>query len=262
MKIAVLVKEVPNTEARPRIDGGRVSRAGIDYVLNPYDEYAIEEAIRKAEAAPGSETFFVTVGGVSEKKVLLNVLAMGIDRAVVVAYPEMEGANPRGAAKIIAKVLEAEKPDLILAGKQGVDYDYGQTPIFVAEYLGLPHVAQVVKIDISGGGSVAICERNTDDGVEVVEVQLPAIITVDKGINEPRYPSLKGIMGAKKKPWDEKKPCDIGIDTALIDPAQAHIEYVSVSSPPTRQAGRKIEGEPADKVKELVRALREDSKVL
>jgi len=262
MKIAVLVKEVPNTEARPRIDSGRVSRAGIDYVINPYDEYAVEEAILKAESSEGSETFFVTVGGVSEKKVLLNVLAMGINRAVVVACPEMEGANPRGAAKLIAKVLETEKPDLILAGKQGVDYDYGQTPIFVAEYLGLPHVAQVIKLDIAADGASAICERNTDDGVEVVEVKLPAVITVDKGLNEPRYPSLKGIMGAKRKPWDEKKPSDLGIDASGYDPAQSNIEFVAVSTPPTRQAGRRLDGEPADKVKELVRALREDAKVL
>ena len=262
MKIAVLVKEVPNTEARPRIDGGKVSRAGIDYVVNPYDEYAVEEAIRKAEAAPGSETFFVTVGGVSEKKVLLNVLAMGIDRAIVVACPEMEGANPRGAAKLIAAVLQSEKPDLILAGKQGVDYDYGQTPILVAEYLGLPHVAQCVKIDISADGATATCERNTDDGTEVVEVNLPAVITADKGLNEPRYPSLKGIMGAKKKTWDEKKPADLGVDDAAVAPSQAQIEYVAVTTPPARKAGRIIKGEPAEVVKELVRSLREEAKIL
>lgn len=255
MKIAVLVKEVPNTESRPRIESGKVSRAGIPYIVNPYDEYAVEEAIRKAEAIPGSETFFITVGGVSEKKVLLNVLAMGIDRAVVVNSPEMEGANPAAAAAIIAKALEAEKPDLILAGKQGVDYDFGQTPIFVANLLGLPHVAMVTKLDLADGK--AICERNTDDGTEVVEVALPAVITVDKGINEPRYPALKGIMGAKKKPWDEKTPADFGIEAAY-----AAVEFVSFSTPQARQAGRVLQGEPAEQVKELVRLLREEAKVL
>ncbi|MCD6118858.1 electron transfer flavoprotein subunit beta/FixA family protein [bacterium] len=258
MKIAVLVKEVPNTESRPRIEGGRVSRDGIDYVVNPYDEYAVEEAITKAEALSG-ETFFVTVGGVSEKKVLLNVLAMGIDRAIVVNRTDMEGSNPRGAAKIIAKVLESEKPDLILAGKQGVDYDYGQTPLLVAEYLGLPHVSMAIKIDIEDGK--AICERNTDDGVEVVEVSLPAVITADKGLNLPRYPKLKGIMGAKKKPWETKELSDLGLDESLANPAESQVEYVEFSTPPARQAGRIIDGEPADKVKELVRALSEDSKV-
>lgn len=260
MKIAVLVKEVPNTEARPRVEGGRVSREGITYIVNPYDEYAVEEAIRKAEAIPGTETLFVTVGGAGERKNLLNMLAMGIDRAILVNLPQMEGANPRGAAKILARILDEEKPDLILAGKQGVDYDYGQTPILVAEYLGLPHVSMVTKLDITEGR--ATCERQVDDGTEIVEVVLPAVMTIEKGINEPRYPSLKGIMGAKKKPFAEKSLSDLGFDSSISEPSESHIEFVGATLPPTRQAGRILKGEPAEVVRELVQALRNEAKVI
>ncbi|MEP0814369.1 MAG: electron transfer flavoprotein subunit beta/FixA family protein [bacterium] len=260
MKIAVLVKEVPNTEARPRVEGGRVSREGIAYIVNPYDEYAVEEAIRKAEAIPGTETLFVTVGGAGERKNLLNLLAMGIDRAILVNLPHMEGANPRGTAKILARILEGEKPDLILAGKQGVDYDYGQTPIFVAQYLGLPHVSMVTKLEIND--SSALCERQVDDGIEVVEVALPAVLTIEKGINEPRYPSLKGIMGAKKKPFDEKTLNDLDLEAEVADPNESQIEFVGAALPPTRQAGRILKGEPSEVVKELVQALRNEAKVI
>ena len=260
MKIAVLVKEVPNTESKPQIEGDRLSREGIDYIVNPFDEYAIEEAIRKAEAGEGVETLFITVGGVSERKVLLNLLAMGIDRAIVVAAPEMEGANPRGAAKILARVLEDEKPDLILAGKQGVDYDYAQTPTLVAEYLGLPLVSIVAKLELEDGK--AICERMTDDGVEEVEVELPAVITIEKGINEPRYPSLKGIMGAKKKPWETKTLDDLGLDSSVADPRASQIKYVGFTTPPGRQAGRMLAGEPIEQVRALVEALKNEAKVI
>jgi len=248
LNIAVLVKFVPPTEASLKISTDRrlIDPSDINFVLNPYDEYAVEEALRIKEKLGGT-VIAVSLGGDEAGKAIRQALAMGADEGLQVL--PSGGYDMLGTAKALAAALNGKGFELILAGKQAVDDDCGAIGSMVAEFLDIPHVANVVKLTLDGGKADA--EREFEGGVECFSAPLPLLITAQKGLNEPRYPSLKGIMTAKKKT----------INTFQAKPDQPKTRIVELKYPPVRPAG-KIVGEGADAVPELVRLLKEEAKVI
>lgn len=249
MKIAVCLKRVPDTTAKIAIGADRVSidEAGIKFVPNPYDEFALEAAIALKEAAGAGETVVYTLGGDSAQETLRSALAMGIDRAVLLQG--QGSADALAVARTLADALRAGGFDLILFGKMAVD-DYNHAVgAMVAELLGLPCVTAAVKLAVANGALEA--EREVEGGVEVLAARLPAVVTCDKGLNNPRLPSLKGIMAAKKKP----------LDVTPVTVAAGGFGVTALELPPERQPGR-IVGEGADAVPALIAALRTEAKVL
>jgi electron transfer flavoprotein beta subunit len=248
MKVAVCVNHVPDTETKIKIgpDNVSIDRTGVSFILNPYDEFAIEEGLRIREKFKG-EVIAISLGGDPHKETLRKTLTMGVDKAVL-----LKDDTPRdsfGVAHGLAEELRALAPDVILFGKQSIDHDDAAVGTMVAELLNLPSVAVVVKMEISD--RVVRCEREIEGGHEVVEAKLPAVFLAQKGLNDPRYPSLKGIMAAKSKPIEEK-------------PAQStapRTETLTMKRPSTKGAGR-IVGTDASAVPELVRLLREEARVL
>lgn len=248
MKIAVCVSHVPDTATKVNVgsDGKSIDPNGVTYVVNPYDEIAIEEALKIKEAEDG-EVVAISVGPDANKESLRKALAMGADSAVL-----LKDDNPRdsiGVAKALAEEIKAQDAKLVFFGKQSVDYDNSITAQLTAELLGYNSVSVVVDLKVEGEKVTA--EREIEGGREVVETSLPVIIAAQKGLNEPRYASLKGIMQAKKKTIEEKSP-------------EAHenmVEVVSMKKPPAKQPG-KIIGEDASAVPELVKLLREEAKVI
>jgi electron transfer flavoprotein beta subunit len=262
VKIVVIVKEVPDTEAKVLIKDGKPDFAGAKMVINPYDEYAIEEALRVAERAPGSSVVAVMIASSAESRAtLVKVLALGVDGAVLIEDSALTGAGPLECAQVLCAAVQELAPDLILAGRQGVDYDWGLTPIALAELLGVAHVGLAGKLELADGVFKAIAEG--DDGTQVFEGKLPVVITADKSLNEPRYASLKNIMAAKKKPIVEKNLAALGLDPAVVGAVANKVSVVGCEYPPQKQAGRVIQGETVeDKVRELLSALRNEAKVI
>lgn len=260
MKILVAVKHVPDTEAKIKIAGDGVSldEAGVKWIISPYDEYAIEEALKIKESNGDGEVVLVAAGPDAAKTTLRQGLAMGADRAVLVLDQRFDRADGLTRATALAAVAKEEKPDLILCGKQGAGTDEGQTVPMLAEVMDLPHVTAVSKLDLDGGKFTAA--RDVEGGTEIHEGTLPAVISCEKGINEPRYASLKGIMQAKKKTIDEKSPEDLGIEGGAL--ARGRVVWESMELPPERKQGRLLEGEAAQQARELVAALRQEEKVI
>jgi electron transfer flavoprotein beta subunit len=249
LKIFVCIKRVPDTESRLRIagDGRSIETAGIKFVISPFDEYALETALRLRDAHSGSEVVVITVGDGAGAEQLRSALAMGADRAVLLkGETTIDGL---ATARALASELEGAGADLILAGMKAADDDQQQVGPMVAELLGLPCITVVAKLEIEG--STVRAHREIEGGVEHVQAPLPALLTITKGDVEPRLPSLKGIMAAKKKPLEEK-PAALGA---------SRITLHGLSYPPDRPAGR-IVGNGADAVPELIRLLREEAKVL
>ena len=249
MKIVVCIKRVPDTEARIKIggDGTSIDTAGVKYVISPYDEFAIETALRIKEAKGAGEVIAISLGESSSAEQLRSALAMGADRAVLLkGQSTLDGS---ATAKALATEIKTHSPDLVLCGMKAVDNDQQQVGVMLAEYLDMPCVSVVAELELEEGKAVG--HREIEGGVEVVEVTLPAVVTVTKGKHEPRYPSLKGIMAAKKKPLEEK-------DAQVAAP---RLKVRSMSPPADRAAG-KIVGNGADAVPELVRLLKEEAKVL
>jgi electron transfer flavoprotein beta subunit len=263
MKLVVLMKQVPDTETKIRIgsSGKEIEAEGVSWVVNPYDEYAVEEALRIKEAQGASEVTVVTMGPGRSKEAMRTCLAMGADNAVHLVDPVFDSADANAAAKLVAKALEGTEYDLILCGKQAIDDDMAHVGPAVAEFLGLPHAALVIKLELDAGSKTLTCHRESDTGTEVLKMPYPAVITCQKGLNEPRYPSLPGIMKAKKKEIAEKTAADLGFDASTVE-ASIGTEVVSMTTPPARQAGKKIGGEPEDAAKELARLLSEEAKVI
>lgn len=249
MKSVVCVKRVPDTEARIRIggDGATIDPAGVKFVLNPYDEFAVEAALKHREGAGQGEVTVLSVGGSEAAETLRTALAMGADQAVLLkADGVVEGL---AVARAIAAELGGREFDLALFGLKAIDDDLQAVGPMVAELLDLPCATAVTEFSVEGGTVNA--QRAIEGGIELVELPLPCVLSVTKGAYEPRYASLKGIMAAKKKPLEEKpaQPGDAGVrDTALEYPAE-------------RQAGRVV-GEGPDAVPELLRLLREEAKIL
>jgi electron transfer flavoprotein beta subunit len=249
VKIAVCVKRVPDTETRIKIgsDARSIDEVGVKFVLNPYDEFAVEAALRLKEAA-GGEVVVVALGTDASQETIRTALAMGADRGVLLKT-DARAFDPLVAARALAAELKDGAYDLILCGKMAID-DYSHAVgTMLGELLGVPSVSAATHLDIAGGKGTA--EREIEGGVEVVEFTLPAVVTTDKGLNEPRYPALKGIMAAKKKPLD--------VRPAAVDPGG--LTLLSLALPPDRKPGR-IVGEGADAVPALVAALRTEAKVL
>ncbi len=249
MRIAVCLKRVPDTTSRIVIgsDGKSIDETGLKFVLNPYDEYAVEEALKQRDAAGGGEVVAISVGGDAAQETLRTALAMGADKAVLLSG----GGSPDGLA--VARALAAELKDggydLVLCGKLAVDDYNHQVGPMVAELLGLPCITSVAHLTLTGTAIEA--EREVEGGIEVVTATLPAVLTCDKGLNTPRLPSLKGIMAAKKKPL-EVKPVTLGPGSLTL---------LGLALPPERKPGQ-IVGEGADAVPALVQLLRDEAKVI
>ncbi|HEY6807716.1 MAG TPA: electron transfer flavoprotein subunit beta/FixA family protein [Gemmatimonadales bacterium] len=250
MKIAVCIKRVADSETRVKTaaDGKSLDDAGVKFILNPYDEFAVEEALRRKEAAGAGEVVVIALGGAAAQETIRTALAMGADRGVLLQTDAVPADGFQTAAAIAAE-LKDKGWDLILCGKVAIDDSSQQVGPMVAELLGLPCVTAVSKLTLDGAAGVA--EREIEGGIEVVTFPLPAVVTADKGLNEPRYPALKGIMAAKKKPLDVHQ---VKLDAGAI-------EVLAMTPPPERKEGRLL-GEGAAAVPELIRALREEAKVL
>jgi electron transfer flavoprotein beta subunit len=260
--IVVLLKQVPDTEALIQIadDKASIKTEDVKWVINPYDEFAVEEALRIKENHGGKVTI-LTMGPARAVEAIRTALAMGADEGVLIDDPAAQGSDALGTAKVLAAALKQMDYDLIIAGQRAVDVDGYQVPGAVAEGLGIALVSMVIKEEISDGKIT--CERTVEGGTVVVEADLPAVFTTQRGINEPRYASLPGIMKAKKKPLAQKSLTDLGVDASEVGEASAKCRIMSLTFPPERSPGRIIEGETAEaKAAELVRLLAEEAKVI
>jgi electron transfer flavoprotein beta subunit len=248
MKIVVCVNHVPDTETKVKVgaDGKTIDPSGVNFMLNPFDEFAIEAGLKLKEQYTG-ETIALTLGPDANKETLRKALAMGVDKAVLLKDGGVRDSF--SIARAIAEELKAMKPDCILFGRQSIDYYDEQLPGLVAEFLGWPSVSVAVKIEAKDGKLTV--EREIEGGREVVETSFPCVISAQKGLNEPRYPSLKGIMAAKSKPIEERP----------AQPFPSGTEVIAMSKPPAKAAG-KIVGEDASAVPELVRLLQQEAKVI
>ncbi len=260
MKIVVCVKQVPDTETRVRIapSGNDVSEADVaNWIVSPYDEFAIEEALRIKEKK-GGEVVLVTAGPDRAQAALRTGLAMGADAAVHVKDALLDAADTLGTARALAAAVRTLAPyDLVLCGQQGVGGDNSQVPGMLAELLDLPQVTVAVKVEVEDGK--ATVEREIEGGRETWQTPLPAVVSAQKGLNEPRYASLKGIMAAKKKPVRVLDLAGLGLDAAAVAPK---VKVTAMELPPARPAVRMIEGDPDTQAKELVRLLHEEAKVV
>ena len=233
MKILVPVKRVIDYNVKPRVkaDGSGVDLANVKMSMNPFDEIAVDEAIRIKEAGNAEEIVAVSVGPAKAQETLRTALAMGADRAILVESDE--DLEPLAVAKILKAIVEEEQPGLVLLGKQSISDDSNQTGQMLAALLDRPQGTFANTITLEGD-SITV-KREIDGGLETVKLTLPAIVTTDLRLNEPRYASLPNIMKAKKKPLDTKSPADFGVDTA------PRLKTLKVSEPPVRQAGEKVE---------------------
>jgi electron transfer flavoprotein beta subunit len=257
MKIAVLMKQTFDTAAIINLDAnGQIERQGVNLIINPYDEFAVEEALSLKEKH-GGEVTVISAGAPETHDALLQALAMGVDQAVLVTDDKLAGIDEYGAACVLSKVLGTLEFDLLLAGWRAVDDGSAQVAVRVAETLGLPQVNVVTKLDIEGDKAVAT--RDIEGGSEVVEVPLPALITAQKGLNEPRYPTMRGIMQAKKKPCKTLSFSDLELDAAKLAP---QVQAISCFLPTPRAACKLLPGEAAEAARELCRQLREDAKII
>ncbi|GEN82290.1 electron transfer flavoprotein subunit beta [Sporosarcina luteola] len=257
MNIYALVKRTFDTEEKIAVSGGKIVEDGAEFIINPYDEYAIEEAIQVRDAN-GGEVTVVTIGDEEAEKQLRTALAMGADKAVLInTEDDLDEMDEFTAAKIIAEYLKDKDADLILAGNVAIDGGSGQVGPRVAELLGINYVTTITNLEIDGT-SVKIV-RDVEGDSETIETSLPLLVTAQQGLNEPRYPSLPGIMKAKKKPLEELELDDLDIDE---DDVEAKTETIEVYLPPQKAAGRVLEGDLSDQVKELVELLNKEAKVL
>jgi electron transfer flavoprotein beta subunit len=258
MKIAVCIKQVPDTETRIRIapDGKGIAENDVNWIVSPYDEFAIEEALKIKEAR-GGEVVLVTLGPDRAQSALRSGLAMGADSALHLKDPLFEKADTLGTAWALATALKPLAPELVLMGQQGVGGDNAQVPGLVAEILDLPQVTMAVKIELQDGK--ATIEREIEGAHETWEVTLPAVVSAQKGLNEPRYASLKGIMAAKKKLIETKGAADLGLTPEQLAPTT---KITALELPPARSAVKMIEGDADTQVKELLRLLHEEAKVI
>lgn len=264
MNIIVCLKQVPDTETQIKIapDAKGIVTDNIKWVMNPYDEYAVEEALRIREKF-GGEVTIVGVGPTRVTEAIRTALAMGADKGVLVDDPAVTGSDSLGTAKILAAAIKDLAYDIILCGKQGVDDDYGLVGSNLAELLDIPQISVVVKLEISEDGSTVTAHKEVEGGTLVIRSPLPALITAQKGLNEPRYASLPGIMKAKKKPLDIKTVADLGLDASDIGESGAKIKVIQLTPPAERAGGKMVEGEtPEEKATRLATLLREEAKVI
>jgi electron transfer flavoprotein beta subunit len=262
MNILVCMKQVPDTESKIKInpEGTGIETEGIKYVMNPFDEYAVEEALKLKEKFGGTVTI-VCMGPQRATEAIRTALAMGADDAIHLNDPAFEGSDSLAAAKILAGAIKDLKYDLILAGKQAVDFDCSQVFACLAEILDLPYASVVTGLEVAEDMKSATVKRETEGGIqEIIEIRLPAVIAAQKGLNEPRYASLPGIMKAKKKPIKEINLATLGISADEVGQKGSKLKTMNYSLPPERKAGQKVEGEPKEIVAQLVAWLHTEAK--
>lgn len=257
MNIFVCVRQVPDTETKIKLNGDSsgIDTAGVKWIMSPYDEFAVEEALRLKEKNAGSTVTVISAGPARVVDTIRQALAMGADNGIHVEAPESADANY--TAKAVAGALKKQpKVDIIFSGKEAIDGGGAQTSQLIAHYLDLPYVTVVLKAEY-GAGSVK-CQREIEGGaIETIEAPMPLLIAAQKGLNEPRYASLPNIMKAKKKEVQALKAADVGVSDADLK-----LKLKSFQLPPPKQAGKKLSGDPAAQAKELVRLLREEAKVI
>jgi len=243
MKILVAIKQVPDTATAVKVgsDSRQIETTGITWIVSPYDEFAVEEALRIKEKRGQGEVVAVTVGPDRAKEALRSTLAMGCDRAI----------------HVNDAVVKQEAPQLVLTGRQAIDDDMGAVGAQLAEVLGWPCASWIMEEAVDADAKTVRVGRQVEGGLEIFELPLPAVLSAQKGLNEPRYPTLKGIMGAKKKEIKDLKAADLGLGTPTPE-----LSITTLEALPARPPGRIIQGDTKDAVKELVRALREDAKAI
>ncbi|MEA4902074.1 electron transfer flavoprotein subunit beta/FixA family protein [Desulfitobacterium sp.] len=257
MNIVVMMKQTFDTEAKIVVNAeGKIDSNGVTLVINPLDEYAIEEALRLKEKFGGDVTI-VTLGGDRAQEAIRTALAMGADKAILVNDPELGEIDEWVAAEVLAQALKTIPCDIVLAGVMDTDNGSAQVAVRLAEKLELPSISSVTKLEINGDKAEAV--RVIDGGTASLEVQLPAVFSVVQGINEPRYPSVAGIMKAKKKPLSTIKLADLGLNISDLAPQNRVTKF---TLPVPRKGGKKLPGEAAEAAHELARLLREEAKVL
>jgi electron transfer flavoprotein beta subunit len=262
VELIVCLKQVPDTEAMIKVggDGKSIDESEIKWVMNPYDEFAVEEALQIKEAQGGTVTV-MAVGPAKTVEALRTALAMGADQAVHIDDEAALGGDEYSAAMAFSAAIKGMDCDLVLTGQRTVDDDRGQLGGLLGELLSVPCVSVINKLDVADGALTA--ERPVEGGILVIKASLPAVITAQKGLNEPRYASLPGIMKAKKKPLEAKKLADLGLDAAQAGAAGALVEVVKMTPPPERAAGQVIDGETAaDKAAKLADLLHNEAKVV
>lgn len=258
MKIAVILKRVPDTASLIKIgpDGKSIATEGLKYVLNPYDEHAVEQAILLKEAG-GAEVMVLSAGGEDCKETLRVALAMGADSGQLVKDARLATASPRNVAVALAAALKTAGADLVFAGMKAVDDDASQVAERVAEILGIPHVSTITAFKLEGGK--ASVTREIEGGSCSMEVDLPALFTAQKGLNTPRYPTLPNIMKAKKKEIRETSLAELGLTDAA---AGSDLEVLSLEAPKARVAGKILQGDNAARASQLIKSLHEANKVI
>jgi len=259
VKSLVCLKQVPDTETQIKVnaDGTGIVTDGIKYVINPYDEFSVEEALRLKEKFKAGEVVILSIGPDRATEAIRTALAMGADRGIHINDDAINSSDPFVIAQALAAAAKGVEFDVIFCGHRAIDDDFGEAGAMLAELLQLPQVTLVTKVDVGADKKTAVVERDIEGGKEVVEVPLPCVLTSQKGLNEPRYASLPGIMKAKKKPIDKKTSGDLGMVP------EAKLQSKNYTMPPVRQAGKVFaDMEPAEAAKVVVQALRNEAKVI
>ncbi len=259
MKILTTVKKVVDVELNMHVQEGSIVEDGLQFVINAWDENAVEVSVQLKENN-GAETTLVSIGG-DNTDIIRRCYAMGIENGIHIDDQALDKADSSIFAKVLQKVYEAGDYDLVITGKQAQDTDSGQTGIILAEYLGLPCVSNVIGIEVVDEQHIKV-SRSGDAGTEIVELELPAVITVDVSINEPRLPQMRGIMMAKKKAIDVKDLSALGTSSDEVGGAAPKSEVVEFMASETRTAGQKFEGEAAEITTRVVELLANEAKVL
>lgn len=273
MKIAVCMKQTPDTEATIKIsgDGKSIDEQNIKWIMNPYDEYAVEVALRLKEKFAGSETWVVTMGADRVVESMRTALAMGIDKGAHLKDAAFAGSDAMGEAKALAAAVKSLGADIVLCGKQAIDWDMAQVPAMMAELLDAPQCTFCSSLEIAADGKSAVVKRKIEGAEQTFEIGLPAVISIDKGvtvqgstpIQEARLASLPGIMKAKKKEIKPMGVADLGLAASDVGAAGAKVQLTGYEPLPERKAGKVFkEMETADMVKQVVKLLREEAKII
>jgi electron transfer flavoprotein beta subunit len=257
LNIFVLLKRTFDTEEKITMSGGKINEDGVEFIINPYDEYAVEEAIQVRDAH-GGEVTVISVGNEDSEKQLRTALAMGADKAVLINIEDdVENRDQFTTARVLSEYLEDKEADLILAGNVAIDGGTGQVGPRVAGMLGIPFVTTITKLEIDGENVTVT--RDVEGDSEVMETTLPLLVTAQQGLNEPRYPSLPGIMKAKKKPFDEFELDDLDLEEEDVE---AKTKTIEIYLPAKKEAGKVLSGDLHGQVKELVQLLHTEAKVI
>jgi electron transfer flavoprotein beta subunit len=255
MKILVLLKQTFDTEEKIVLSNGKVSEDGVKYVINPYDEYAVEEAVAKKEKH-GGEVTVVTIGPSRAEAALRTALAMGADKAIIVDDESVFG-DEYMISKVLAAVAKRDTYDLIVGGYMAVDDGAAQVGPRLAEELGIAHISTITNMEVDG--NIVKVDKDVEGDIEIIEASMPVLVTAQQGLNEPRYPSLPGIMKAKKKPIERLTAADLGLN---IEEILSKTEVLEQYLPPQKTAGKILKGELPEQVFELVEALRFEVKAV